>query len=481
PPIFTPAAAAVPTGGYVLVCGVNSLTATRTHSRTRANKETWVYDVAANQWRPAGGDLDLYQYDWLTAAPSQRHGVVLMVALGPERRTYAFRYDPSGPAIKRTGAPPDTVRWKFPDQKGPLETAPRPDVAAQKTFLAQLPVNRFVNANPPATVVSKTWSSAICDTDRGVVIYTGGGHSGYSGNDFAHYSVAENRWSLSWPPCFPPFLEATNASVFGLSYACRPWSQHTYLWYAYDPVSRMVLYCARPTLKDNLEMQLDPDPTKTFVHTYKKTGYWTWVYDPAKRRLCPPSFGRPFGNPWHLALCGTPRGVYALAQGVLYLATVADGMVTWKVVDDKGPTGKRDYNYEWQPIVYDSKRERLLHVMGKDSLVEVHARSLAEGAKWHKIETTGSAQLGREVVYLPRTDSLLMLGRGTLCVMDCATNEWRQLDVEMPKGSYGTECAMVYDPVHDVCVALIPSAFSGPMQTFLFRYDPKSAKSKVSQ
>jgi len=120
-------------------------------------------------------------------------------------------------------------------------------------------------------------------------------------------------------------------------------------------------------------------------------------------------------------------------------------------------------------------------VMGKGSTVEVHARGLAEGAVWRKLETTGSAQLGREVIYLPTTDALLMLGRGTLCAFDCAANEWRLLDVEMPKGRYGTECAMVHDPVHDVSVALIPSGFSGPMQTFIFRYDPRTAKSKAAE
>jgi hypothetical protein len=34
----------------------------------------------------------------------------------------------------------------------------------------------------------------------------------------------------------------------------------------------------------------------------------------------------------------------------------------------------------------------------------------------------------------------------------------------------------VYIARHDVCVALIPSRFSGPMQTFLYRFDPQTAK-----
>ena len=47
-----------------------------------------------------------------------------------------------------------------------------------------------------------------------------------------------------------------------------------------------------------------------------------------------------------------------------------------------------------------------------------------------------------------------------------------KVDAAMPDGLYTHECAMVYDGRHDVCVALIPARFSGPMQTFLYRYAP---------
>ncbi len=50
-----------------------------------------------------------------------------------------------------------------------------------------------------------------------------------------------------------------------------------------------------------------------------------------------------------------------------------------------------------------------------------------------------------------------------------------QVDVELPDGLYTHECAMVHNPRNEVCAALIPSRFSGPMQTFLYRFDPVSA------
>ena len=489
PPMFTPAAAAVPAGGCVLVCGANALKARRGHSRTQSAKETWVYDVAGDAWRSVAGDLDLPGYTWLTAARSRKHNVVFLVAhrdayQGRDiRRTYALRFDPAARATKRPGAPPGTVQYKYADQRDSLAAAAAQPRTADEAaiFFRKLPANTVVDANAPGLLISKTWSSAIFDTDRGEVIYAGGGHSGYSGNDFAHYSVAASRWSLSWPPCFPPFLESTNGSVFGWSYGCRPWSQHTYRWYAYDPLSKRVVYCARPAGPDSGdEVLLTDDPNDAFIYDRRKHGHFCWVYDPARKRLAAPSLGRPFQQSWALALVSTPRGVFARPGGhdtKLYRATVRDDRVSWKVVDNACPKAKGGFNYEWQPLVHDAKRSRLLLLMGRKELVEVYSRDL-DRPGWQPLKTAGRTELSREVVYSTRADALIGLGDRKLHVLDLPTLRWRELGVEMPKGVYRTECAMVYDPSHDVCVMLIPSRFSGPMKTYLFRFDAKTAKYK---
>ena len=99
------------------------------------------------------------------------------------------------------------------------------------------------------------------------------------------------------------------------------------------------------------------------------------IYDPATRRLSLPCFGRPFENPWELCLTGTPQGVYACTQRNLYRATVRENQVEWQTLGGPIPPQKgTKYNYEWMPIVYDSKRDRLIHLMGTDEMVEVHAR-----------------------------------------------------------------------------------------------------------
>jgi len=479
PPMFDPAAASL-ADGRVLVCGANALLGTRTHSRTWDNKETWVYEIAANRWQPAGGDLRLPNTRWLAAAGWRKHGVAFLVAIGQDRRTYAFRYDTAGPAARREGAPCGTRQYKYRDQKESLEVAPLPDLDAQRRLLAELPVNQFIDARPPGLLVAKTWSGATIDTDRGEVIYTGGGHSGYSGNDIAHYQVAGNRWTLDAPPRFPPYLESTNAAVYGWSYGARPWSQHTYLWYAYDPTSKTVVYCARPGIRDGTQVLLDEDPAKMLVYDRKQHGHWTWVYDPRQRKLFAPCFGRPFDNSWDLALLGTPHGLFASAGNTLYRAAVQEGMVRWTALGGELPAAKgKNYHYEWKPMIYDAQRRRIIHFMGNDEGVEVHARPL-DGKNWQEVQTAGRATIGREALYLPCHDVVLMLSRNRLFVLDLAKLRWDELDVVMPTGVYGTEAAMVYDPVHDVCVLLLPARFSGPLQTFLFRFSPKGVKYKPS-
>ncbi|MCG3180156.1 MAG: hypothetical protein BIFFINMI_02513 [Phycisphaerae bacterium] len=484
PPMFAPAVAAVG-GGHVIACEYNALGEDRTHSATREPKQTWAYDVAADRWSPVEDKLTVAS-GWMTAAGCGTPGVALMVAVGSQRRTYALRYDASaGVTSKLKGSPPGTVAWKYPDQRNSLADAPPPDPAATAKMLAALPANIFVDAKPPGLLISKTWSGAIMDTNAGRVIYTGGGHSGYSGNDWAIYDVAINRWSQAYPPSFPPYIEGGNASPWGYAYHCRPWSQHTYLWYGYDPVSKRVVYCPRMTIRDGVQLAWDPsDPDSAVAYDSKKMGRWTWVFDPATKKMSLPSLGRPFDNTWHLALCTTPAGLCAMNEGTLYKATVRDDRVTWSAIDRKGPTsaGKKGYHFEWQPVVYDSKRDRLIHLMGDAQKVEVHARAMsADGdGRWEALTTTGPAAICREVVYLPRQDALLMMSsQDKVYAVDCTTNKWRHLDVALPKGAYGTESAMRYDPVHDVVVALVPSRFSGPMQTLLFRYDPATARDKA--
>lgn len=257
-----------------------------------------------------------------------------------------------------------------------------------------------------------------------------------------------------------------------------PFSQHTYRWYAYDPASKTVVYLARPSLFDGVEVQAGDDPADVFAYEAKAHGYASWVYDSAGRRWRRPTFGRPFANPWHLALVGTPGGVYAMCDGVLYHGRVsaAGGEVRWTKADADFPRPREEirYHYEYQPLLHDTRRDRLVLLKGDASRVDVYARPLAPGAAWSQLQTTGTAAIGREAAYLERHDTVLWLGEKRLFALDCAANRLREVRLALPEGLYGHECALVYDPRHDVCVALIPRSFSGPMQTLLLRFDPRA-------
>ena len=125
-----------------------------------------------------------------------------------------------------------------------------------------------------------------------------------------------------------------------------------------------------------------------------------------------------------------------------------------------------------QPLLHDTRRDRLIQLKGDGARVDVYARPLAPDGKWRQLEVDGSAAIGREAVYVARHDTVLWLGDRQLFAFDCQTRRMAELNIKLPDGLYTHECALVYDPRHDVCVALIPSRFSGPMQTFLYRFDP---------
>lgn len=484
PPMEAPAGVSLG-NGKVLVCGNDARKVRRDHhTSTSATKETWIYDLNGNTWTPVDGKLSLPGARWLTATRTATPNVAVLVSFGSKRQTFAIRYDADEPAAELPGAPANSVAWKYPEQKQSLEDAPTPDRTAHARMLAGLPPNTFVDAKPPGLLISKTWSTAVLDTDRSEVIYVGGGHSGYSGNDVARYSIADNRWSLDQPPRFPPFLEGTNAGIYGWSYGMMPFSQHTYLWYAYDPGSEQIIYLARPSIPDGVEVQLEDDPASTFTYSSEKHGYASWLYDSASKRMHRPVFGRPFKNPWHLSLVGTPRGTFAACDNELHLATTSPGEIEWKLIDKAFPNPRGEpikYHYEFQPLVHDTKRGRLIQLKGDKTRVDVFVRPASPEGTWRQLETTGKAAIGREAAYIPRHDVVLWLG-DELFALDCATNRLAEVEVDLPKGSYNHECAMVYDPKHDVCVALIPASFSGPMQTFLFRYEPdNSAPNRVEK
>ncbi|MFO7905064.1 MAG: kelch repeat-containing protein [Pirellulaceae bacterium] len=457
------------------------VTPSRRHSNGRYRQgRVWTYDVDQNEWSPLPGLLPEKRMSWISCDYSHEHNAVLVMS--PECGTWVYRPDVDAEFdLKRKMVDPGTCK-RHPRGASVVEslkTAPEPDRKQREEYLDNLPTNTVVEVDYPGYMISKTWSTATIDTDRGVVLYVGGGHSGYKGTDYALYDVGTNRWNLDHPPCFIPFFDNYNASLFGWDYYMRPTSQHTYRWYCYDPASQLMVCCPRPAgPKDGFTVLLEQDRSEAFVYDETKHGHWTFLYHPASNTRYPPVFGRPFNNSWSMALCGTPKGVFAKQGRRLYhgqaTRDVETANIEWTVLDESGPSGDGEY----QPLIYDSKRNRLIFVAQKEGQpVQMWEHPLGKGS-WEEIEQKRTTSLmAREIVYDRRHDCLVSIPEQKCLIMDFETKMWRELDVKMPGGGslYGHECAMVYDPVHQVCIMLIPTRFSGELGLYLLRYDPETA------
>ncbi len=89
---------------------------------------------------------------------------------------------------------------------------------------------------------------------------------------------------------------------------------------------------------------------------------------------------------------------------------------------------------------------------------------------------SGGSDFHRDVIYDSENDCLATMPKQRLFVMDCKTNVWRELDINMPAGQYGVSSTLLYDPGHKLYVMMIPDHRG--MRVFLFRYEPKAAKYK---
>jgi Galactose oxidase, central domain len=461
---------------------------------------TWVYDAARNVWTPIKGRLfeekdrgAWFSKAWFTCAYSPKSDRLLLVGMGPRARhntrlTWSYSLEPATARDpQRKGVPPGTTRYRLGVWPR-LKKAPPPNRSDNLKRLRNIPVNKMIQAKAPASVVNKTWTTATMDTDRGEVIYTGGGHSGYSGDDWAHYNVADNRWSMSWPPRVAPFLWATNVRPYGWSYGAVPWSTHNRHTYLYDPLSKQVFYFQGIWRTFNgQEFLLSENSEDAFVLDPRKYRSIIYLYDPVAKKMKKPVFMPPINSGGTIGRIGTPHGIFsACTKGLYRYKLVGDKIEVKKVGPAPPPVKGSGYDGEVHTLIYDSKRDRVLlfygngpQYRGKKARVDIVSHKL--GSKdWRLLKTSGYAELSREPMYIAKHDVILMMGKGKLLVLNCKTNRWQTLDVEIPKTRAGAwDLTAVYDPVHDVAVFLHPRSFGKVNRVFLFRYDPRTAKYKA--
>ncbi len=483
--------------------------------------DMWGYDSGRDRWQRLGGDVPAGFYLSADLAPDRR--LILLVTstrkpddkmtcniLFPVRTTYGFRIDTqalaapvgdivaSGPIPKRAteemrGSEPDATRS-----------------SSQGARLENLPENRWVFLDEPGRVApTRTWGSATFDTDRGRILYWGGGHCGYEGNDVDAFDVVENTWLGEAEPEYPERLWNHGVRLAGVTFDGAPWSEHGRRIYAYDPAVRRLVMVFRVRLTAGYEPEwiraypgvktAAADAVVKEPSSYPKFATFLYDVDAKTWELAGPA---PLGLD---TLVTTPLGVMGVPVNWPARLSDAGYSVAWNPSDPpldndvylyrKGRWEKLNAGqpspqnlYEMTSLVWDSKRRQLiLHGGGKqrDELWTFDWKT----RRWRNMEPkvvspTGAVppKAGREAVYLPQQDVMLITGGADdVWAYTPSDNSWRQVTIPFDTGSElprraNQNRAMVYDAKHDVVLLVLGErGDAGKASVFALRYRHASA------
>ena len=510
-----------PVTGWVIIGGGYNL---------RDLTDLWAYDAAEDRWWKLGDDVPTGFT--MTADIAAEQGVIILVTntqkpgdttacntLYPVRTTYGYRIDPK--TIGRIEPAPGT---QSPIPKRPpsdhLGVTSQAQKRAQAARLDALPENRWVLLGEPGMAApARTWGSATFDSDRGQILYWGGGHCGYGGSDVDGYDIAAHTWrSLDLRPEFPERTWDKGVRLAGVTCQGAPWTEHGRRIYAYDPVSRKMVMMRRIRLTTGYEPEgLRDFPSHSELAADARLNppsscvkYATWSFDPDAGK-------------WQLlgsatvgvdTLVTTPHGVIGInvnwptrlndagyllpwrpwhpkQDTALYLFSAADRR--WSRLDDGGAAPQK--LYETASLAYDSKRDRIiLHGAGQNQ-DELWAFDL-RARRWEnlrpRVETPPGgppAVASREAAYLPDDDVVLAVGPSREDPAQPATwaysageNVWRRVEIAAPAGvapsqMAGQNRALVYDPNRKlVFLVLGERGDEGKASVYALRYRQSTAR-----
>ncbi len=461
--------------------------------------DMWAYDVAAERWQRLKGEVPAGFYISGDIAPDQR--VILLTTntrtpgdrmtcnvLFPVRTTYAYRLDTqtmadSGQAARRH----DPMPKRGPDDLKGME----PDAgrqAAQAERLKSLPVNEWVLlTNPGRVAPTRTWGSATYDSDRGRILYWGGGHCGYGGNDVDEYDVAEHTWVGVPLPEYPERTWNLGVRLAGFTFDGGPWTDHGRRVFAYDPVGKRMIIVPRFRLTTGYE----PDWMRTYP-TEAKVAPDALVRPPSSYRKAVTLSYDLTSKQWKLlgpepagvdTLVSTPYGVMGVNVDWPVRLNDVGYHLPWRPTDppednaifllrgdrwerlSKGHPSPQNL-YELTSLAYDSKRDVVyLHGGGKNR-EELWSFDM-KTRRWRNLSPKVAAPEGapppscsRESAYLPGEDVLVTYGNsGDFWVYTPSDNSWRKVRVptsgESLHGKVGQNRAMLYDAKRDLLLLVL--------------------------
>jgi len=483
--------------------------------------DMWGYDPAKDRWQRLVGEVPTGFYINGDIAPETR--VILLVAnsrrpgdrmscnvLFPVRTTYAYRIDgrtiahtdqamqAHSPVPKRD---PEDLRGMAPDKARRQR---------QARLLNELQVNQWTPiTNPGRQAPTRTWGSATFDTDRGQILYWGGGHCGYEGSDVDAYDIEENTWIAEPTPSYPERLWNHGVRLAGMTFDGEPWTDHGRRIYAYDPVGKRMIIVPRFRLTTGYEPawmksyesdhSVAPDALVYPPSSYRKG--ITWSYDPVTKKwtiLGPAPVAMDtlvttrhgvmgvtinwparlndagYHLPWSSSRPPVDNAVYLL-QGN-----------RWERLDSKGQPKPQNL-YEMTSLAYDTKRDQLILHGGGEKRDELWTFSM-KTRLWKNmhprvLDPPGAPPppCGREAVYLPEQDVMLIYnGPDSTWAYTPVDNSWRKLRLggvnNLPRYA-GQNRAMVYDPKRDLILLVLGAGGdTGKASVFALRYRNKIAK-----
>ncbi len=491
--------------------------------------DMWGYDVATDSWLKLQGTVPAGWYTTADIIPD-KSTIVLMTAtkrpgdtkgcneIYPVRTTYGYRIKKKNLWNNDAPLPKQENLLKRPVEEALAGTRPdRARYEAQMEKINNMPVNQWVKFdNPGRYAPLRTWGSCSFDVNSSRILYWGGGHCGYGGNDYDFYDVEQNTWTPS--PVVAPYPERNwdkSGGVYpaGLMLDGTPFMRHGRKAYAWDPLSNLAINMKYVYLTAGYEPEwlndyppVDPDFGSGEDFNFSGYSKWTtWTYDEQKENweiLCPALPGLDL-------LVSTPYGV----MGVNYFWRMANSserpdMTVWNdkpmvdnsvfLLDVPGKEWKKltkagpwpQNLYEYTSLVYDSKRDQLILHGGGLNRDELWRFPLNTG-RWEKLEplfsagTDGYPVIGcsREAVYLPDDDVFFTVGKPSddttepgFWAFRIENNTWYKLDLMPPEGwtlddMKRANRAWAYDPKHDIVFMVLGESNTSTAALYGLRFD----------
>ncbi len=422
----------------------------------------WIYDAGRDEWRrlPLVAPKDFFQ-QWTALDYDARNRMHVALTTGDNL------FEPNAVRVAHlhldiaAAKPADTTgpRWVWLNDKYDRSWAALPKnqaeyrsrVTAHKATLAQMPPNTWTRITTTYSAQDRSYGSFVQDPVRDQLVFWGGGHSAYMGNEVSQYDIKGNLWLESWPPDMPPWpFGSPDGDGWNPPFYHRKASSHGYHGYAFSAELDRILLGGLPYDLDRMRW----DDT-----AIRKSGIGT--LGSAVDMSGANGFYTVSPKHWY----GKPFGVWRLDKTAGEFTRLPRSDTPFATNDRAKP-------------VFDSKRNRILFYGARDDSANSPANQLysfdVASSTWAKLAITleppatqAPASWAWGVAYSPKHDVLMILPGGAqkqdTWLLDCATNTLRRFGPGPSTKNPGTS-GVVFNTAHNVFIALeVGSYGTGPV------------------